>query len=412
MGWRVEPSDDVTVMPDGSVTFPANETDADKRYRVIYEDERGCSGETEFTVHAGSHQNCRITVSQNQTIENITYKFVDANGNEYADARYTGRVEESEAIHIEIPSNEALYLLVKAPEGWISNYDEIEGHDPLQCGGYVEVKLKPIIHITPHVCQSGGYPRFYFTSDRSLKDTLTLYFDGTINFGPANSQSGSDWEQCHGTQLAANQMVIFNNRATESGSKLVTGGEGPVKPTMCDNVHIVWQGGDYDFGDYGVAKCGFTSAKLKERETTNAKYIVVDRINDGSCEEITPTPSPTPDVSDEKKLTSDIGEVDGNAVIGWRAGSAPTQPLYIKTSALIHVYNPKTEEDGKVTREYEDAFITKEVEVTIPAGQTYGFKTISPSEVGWDRIDYVESVCVEDRWIGTYYVVDADECGN
>lgn len=410
MGWRVEPSDGVTVMPDGSVTFPANETDADKRYRVIYEDERGCSGETEFTVHAGNHQNCRITVSQNQTIENITYKFVDANGNEYTDARYSGPVDESEPVYREIPSNEALYLLVEAPKGWISNYDEIEGHDPLQCDGYVEVILKPIIHITPHVCQSGGYPRFYFTSDRSLKDTLTLYFDGRINFGPTNSETGSDWEQCHGHKLAANQMVIFNNGATESGSKEITGGEGQPIPQTCNGVQVVAQGGDYDFGDYGVAKCGFTSANLKERETTNAKYIVVDRINDGSCEEVQP-PTP-PEVSDEIKLTSDIGKVDGNAVIGWRAGSAPTQPLYIKTFALIHVYNPKIEEDGKVTREYEAAFITEEVEVTIPAGQTYGFKTISPSEVGWERIDYVESVCVEDRWIGTYYVVDADECGN
>lgn len=407
MGWRVEPSDGVMVMPDGSVTFPTNETDADKRYRVIYEDERGCSGETEFTVHAGNHQNCRITVSQNQTIEDITYKFVDANGNEYTDARYTGRVEESEAIHIEIPSNEVLYLLVEAPEGWISNYDEIEGHDPLQCDGYVEVILKPIIHITPHVCQSGGYPRFYFTTDRLLNETLTLHFDGRINFGPTNSESGSDWEQCHGTQYASG-TVFFNTGVTESESKEITRGEGQPIPPTCNDHPVVAQGGDYDFGDYGVAKCGFTPANLKERETTNAKYIIVDRINDGSCEEITPTPSP--EVSDEIKLTSDIGEVDGNAVIGWRAGSAPIQPILIKTFALIHVYNPKIEEDGKVIREYEDAFITKEVEVIIPAGQTSSFKTISPSEVGWDRIDYVESVCVEDRWIGTYYVADALEC--
>lgn len=403
MGWRVEPSDGVTVMSDGSVTFPANETDADKRYRVIYEDERGCSGETEFTVHAGSHQNCRITVSQNQTIENITYKFVDANGNEYTDARYSGAVEESEAIHIEIPSNEELYLLVEAPEGWISNYDEIEGHDPLQCGGYVEVILKPIIHITPHVCQSGGYPRFYFTSDRPLNETLTLYFDGRINFGPTNSESGSDWEQCHGTKLATGQTVFFNTGVTESESKEIIGGEGQPIPSTCNGLPVVAQGGDYDFGDYGVAKCGFTSAKLKEHETTNAKYVVVDRINDGSCEEITPTPSPTPDVPDEKKLSSDIGVEGDNAVIGWRAGSAPTQPIYIKTFATLSVYNRNP---------YKYDEIVKEVEVTIQPGETFGSISISPSEVGWDAIQDVESVCVESRWIGTYYVADAQECGN
>lgn len=402
MGWRVEPSEGVNVSSDGTVTFPANNTDADKRYRVIYEDERGCTGETWFTVPAGNCQYCRITVSQNYDMENITYKVVDANGVEYG--RYTGSVEESEAVYIDIPSNKTLYLLVEGlPEGWTSNYDEIEGHDPVQCDENIWVRLKPTIHITPHVCQMNNSndtrPKFYFTSDSPVRDTLTLFFDGTITFGPIYGQYGGN--TCHGTQLARNQTVTFDNEDTESGSKLVIGGEGPVKPTMCDNVHIVWQGGDYAFGDHNVVECGIGSSKSKYYESSSAIYVVEDRVNHGACQE-TPPPPP-PEVPDEYKLSPDIGVEDGDAVIGWRAGSAPTQPIYIKTFATLSVYNRNP---------YEYDEVVKEVEVTIQPGETFGSISISPSEVGWDAIQDVESVCVESRWIGPYYVVNAQECGN